>query len=152
MPSHFTSYPQPSPWGRSPLVAFIGTSVRGRGTGGTDWQARAVVDLPARALVVAAWPVRDTGLAPAPARHRRLAGGLRHHRGDGPAWPDRVELRLHGDRLEVPGVGAWPASEVTAAPVHAGPPLSFVLTVPGGSQLLATAATTEAHQLLAELG
>lgn len=93
----------------------------------------------------------DSGLAPAPTRFRRLPGGLRHHQGHGAAWPGRVELRLVGDRLEVPGVGAWPLAEVAASIVHAGPPLSFVLTVPGSSQLLAMAATSEGRRLLSAL-
>lgn len=111
-----------------------------------------MTDVPASELVVEVWSVRDTGLAPAPPRFRRLPGALRHHQGSGPPWPDRATLRLVGDRLEVPGVGAWSVGEVRAALVHRGPPLRFSLAVPGSTQLLATAATESGARLLDALG
>lgn len=91
---------------------------------------------PGTGLEVRAWVVRDTGLAPAPARHRRLPGALRHHRGEGPAWPAEVVLRLDDGHLEVTGVGRWPLAEVEVAVVQAGPPVVVSLAVPGTRQLL----------------
>ncbi|HEX4867252.1 MAG TPA: hypothetical protein VFV32_06455 [Acidimicrobiales bacterium] len=100
---------------------------------------------------VAAWRVRDTGLAPAPARHRRLPGGLRHHQGLGDAWPDHVTLLLEGDDLVVEEVGRWPRAAVTVQPLSAGPPVTFVVDVPGSSHLLAAPADEATATLLAAL-
>jgi len=102
-------------------------------------------------LTVDAWVVHDTGLAPAPPRFRRLPGALRHHRGSGPGWPNTVRLRLVGWDLVVPEVGSWPVAEVHATVVSEGPPLTFALALPEGAQLLATAATADAHRLVAAL-
>ena len=74
-----------------------------------------------RHLVVRAWAIRDTGLAPAPPRHRRLPGALRHHRGEGPTWPAEVELRVAGGHLEVEDVGRWPLDEIDATVDPGGP-------------------------------
>ncbi|MFP5256206.1 MAG: hypothetical protein ACLGI8_10195 [Acidimicrobiia bacterium] len=102
-------------------------------------------------LVVRAWLVRDTGLAPAPPRHRRLPGALRQHRGEGPSWPVEVELRLEAGHLEVPGVGRWPTGEVEAAVVQAGPPVVVSLAVPGTRQLLAAPGDAATAELLRRL-
>ena len=101
--------------------------------------------------VVRAWVVRDTGLAPAPPRHRRLPGALRHHQGEGPAWPAEVVLRIEGDHLDVAGVGRWPLHEVTAAVVQAGPPVVVSLAVPGTRQLLGAPRDRTTAALLARL-
>ncbi len=120
----------------------------------SDPSARA--DPPARPgadeVAVRAWTVQDTGLAPAPPRHRRLPGALRHHRGEGPAWPAELVLRLVHDHLEVDGVGRWPIGEVTAELVQAGPPTVLSLTVPGSRQLLAAPADAATASLLDRLG
>lgn len=88
---------------------------------------------------LACWLVQDTGLLPAPARFRRLGGAARHHRGEGDAWPPRVDLAVDGDELAVEGVGRWPLAEVDVQRVTPGPPPTFVVRVPGAAQLLATA-------------
>lgn len=106
---------------------------------------------------VVAWRVHDTGLVAVPSRFRRLGGLVRHLQGSGEVWPATVTLELAAGRLTVldPGsaeVGAWPAAEVQVTRVSAGPPVSFVLAVPGGSHLLAAAAAPEVDVLLAALG
>jgi hypothetical protein len=101
---------------------------------------------------LACWRVRDSGLLPAPPRFRRLGGLTRHHRGDGEPWPDQVELVVTEDGLEVSGVGRWPIDEVGADVVAAGPPLTFVVRVPGSAQLLAASAGPDADAVLAALG
>jgi len=107
--------------------------------------------VPGTGLQVRAWVVRDTGLAPAPPRHRRLPGALRHHRGEGPAWPAEVVLRLEADHLEVPGVGRWPLAEVEVAVVTSGPPVVVSLAVPGTRQLLGAPHDEATAALLARL-
>lgn len=97
---------------------------------------------------VRAWRVQDTGLAPAPGRFRRLPGRLRHHTAPGAAWPDAVTLRLTSRELVVEGLGSWPRSDVRSAVLHDGPPLTFVLEVPGGSHLLAAPADAATRALL----
>jgi hypothetical protein len=94
------------------------------------------------------WLVRDTGLHAAPGPFRRLPGVVRHHQGTGDRWPDRVTLELTDDVLSVDGVGTWPIAEARARLVAAGPPVTFVLQVPGSSQLLATSAGPAADALL----
>jgi hypothetical protein len=101
---------------------------------------------------LACWRVRDSGLVPAPPRFRRLGGLTRHHRGDGDPWPDQVELVVIDDELEVPGVGRWPLDEVGADVLADGPPLTFVVRVPGSAQLLAAPAGPDADTVLAALG
>lgn len=101
---------------------------------------------------LACWRVRDSGLAPAPARFRRLGGLTRHHRGEGAPWPDQVELVVTEEGLEVPGVGRWPLGEVSAEPVAPGPPVTFVVRVPGSAQLLAAPAGHAVDDLIAALG
>lgn len=108
-------------------------------------------DRAASAPRVAAWRVRDTGLAPAPGRHRRLPGRLRHHEGVGEAWPDHVTLRLEGDDLVVDDVGRWSRTAVTVQHLSAGPPVTFVVDVPGSSHLLAAPADDATAALLAAL-
>jgi hypothetical protein len=131
-------------------VAFIGTSVRGSRSGPTAWQATAVVD-----GAVEAWRVHDTGLVVAPSRFRRLPGAVRHHQGQGDPWPVTVRLVVQGDELVVTAleleVGRWPVAEVSARVVADGPPVSFVLDVPGGSHLLAAAPGAALDGLLASV-
>lgn len=129
-------------------------------------------------LRLACWRVRDTGLAPAPPRFRRLGGVTRHHGGEGEAWPANVVLVLTGGELVVRAtdtagggdagsddgsddiggdagvggtVGRWPVGEVEAQQVSAGPPVTFVIRVPGSSQLLAASAGPEVGALLEAL-
>ena len=108
---------------------------------------------------LAAWRVQDTGLVPAPGPFRRLPGsGVRHLRGDDPVWPVQVLLELDDDELRVMDghaeravVGVWPRREARARRVTAGPPVQFVLELPGQSQLLAAAAGPDTDALLAAL-
>ncbi len=100
--------------------------------------------------------MHDTGLVAAPGRFRRLPGLVRHHRGEGAAWPRDVALELVDGTLRATGpdgteLGAWPVHEVRARVMATGPPTSFVLEVPGSSQLLAAAAGAEVDALLAAL-
>ena len=105
--------------------------------------------------MVSAWRVHDTGLVAVPGRFRRLGGLVRHHRSATPAWPADVTLSVDGDELVVTGadgiVGRWPRGEITTRRVSAGPPVQFVLEVPGGSQLLAAPAGPAVDELLAAL-
>ena len=96
--------------------------------------------------------VQDTGLAPAPPRHRRLPGALRHHRGEGPSWPAEVVLRVEGDHLEIAGVGRWPLADVAAEVVQTGPPVVLSLAVPGARQLLAAPGDATTATLVERLG
>lgn len=108
-------------------------------------------------MIVRAWQVHDTGLVAAPSRFRRLPGAVRHHRGAGPAWPPDLELEVADGQLRVAAgdgaeVGRWPVGEVSARPVAAGPPVHFVVEVPGGgAHLLAAAADDATAALLAAL-
>jgi hypothetical protein len=89
---------------------------------------------------VEAWRVHDTGLVAAPGPFRRLPGVVRHHQGQGDPWPDRVSLRLTDDELLVDGVGSWPRQEVTVEVRSQGPPVTFVVRLPGAAHLLAAPA------------
>jgi hypothetical protein len=107
-------------------------------------------------LQLDAWRVHDTGLVAAPSRFRRLGGLVRHHRGEGEAWPAEVGLTVDDGELLVVGpngdpVGVWPVGEVRVTRVAAGPPVQFTLEVPGAAQLLAAAAGPDADALLAAL-
>ena len=106
---------------------------------------------------VEAWRVHDTGLVAVPSRVRRLGGLVRHLQGHGAPWPARVTLVLAGDHLtalDAAGatVGTWPGAAVHAQPVSPGPPVSFVLDVPGAAHLLSAPAGPEVDALLAALG
>jgi hypothetical protein len=105
---------------------------------------------------VEAWRVHDTGLVAVPSRYRRLGGLVRHLQGHGDAWPDTVTLAVADGVLEVTGaggepVGTWPVGAVAVAPVSDGPPVSFVLEVPGASHLLAAPSAPATRALLAVL-
>lgn len=106
---------------------------------------------------VEAWRVHDTGLVAVPTRFRRLGGLVRHLQGHGDPWPDRVVLEVVDGELTVRAtdgerVGGWPVATVTAQRVSPGPPVHFVLEVPGASHLLAAAADGGTEALLASLG
>ncbi|MFL6207165.1 MAG: hypothetical protein ACJ739_17615 [Acidimicrobiales bacterium] len=106
------------------------------------------------AMRVEAWRVHDTGLVALPTRFRRLGGLVRHLQGQGDGWPARVVLELvDGDGLRVSGpdgeLGTWRRDEVRAAKQSSGPPVHFVLEVPGGAHLLAAPAGAEIDALLA---
>ncbi|MFZ6004295.1 MAG: hypothetical protein ACOYXM_10225 [Actinomycetota bacterium] len=101
---------------------------------------------------IEAWRVHDTGLVAAPGPFRRLSGAVRHHQGRGEQWPARVTLTLVDDELVVDGVGSWPTDEVTVRIVSDGPPVSFVVQIPGASHLLAAAADDTTSALLSALG
>jgi hypothetical protein len=100
--------------------------------------------------------VHDTGLVAVPTRFRRLGGLVRHLQGQGDRWPDHVELELVEDALRVSGpageVGTWPREQVRAMRQSSGPPVHFVLEVPGAAHLLAAAAGPATEELLASLG
>jgi hypothetical protein len=133
-------------------VAFIGTSVRGSGSGATAWQATAV----SRQEPVEAWRVHDTGLVAAPGRFRRLPGAVRHHQGQGEPWPARVLLQVEDDVLVVQApdgddIGAWPLAEVEVRVMGHGPPVSFAIQLPDAAHLLAAAADERTTALLAAL-
>lgn len=104
-----------------------------------------------------AWRVQDTGLVAAPGPFRRLPGSaVRHLRGDGPTWPVEVELVVDGDEVRASGpdgagLGGWPRAEVVARRVAGGPPVQFVLEVPGQRHLLAAAAGPATEALLSAL-
>ena len=103
-----------------------------------------------------AWRVHDTGLIAAPGPFRRLPGRVRHHRGDEDLLPDRVVIELAGDELVVSAadgaqIGRWPRVDVAARTLASGPPLTFVLDLPGGSHLLAAPADDDSVALLAAL-
>jgi hypothetical protein len=104
---------------------------------------------------VEAWRVHDTGLVAVPSRFRRLGGLVRHHQGAGPAWPDAVTIEVLDDEVQVTAdsgpVGAWPVGEVRVSRLASGPPVSFVLEVPGGAHLLAAPAGPATEALLAAL-
>ncbi|MEQ1786985.1 MAG: hypothetical protein ABL966_08025 [Acidimicrobiales bacterium] len=104
---------------------------------------------------VEAWRVHDTGLVAVPSRFRRLGGLVRHLQGQGERWPDTVTLALDDGALVVGSpagpVGSWPLGEVHASRVADGPPVSFVLEVPGGAHLLAAPAGPATEALLAAL-
>ena len=104
---------------------------------------------------VEAWRVHDTGLVTVPSRFRRLGGLVRHHQGHGAPWPDEVVLELVDDELRVNSaageVGSWAREAVTASRQSSGPPVHFVLEVPGASHLLAAPADDATEALLADL-
>jgi hypothetical protein len=100
--------------------------------------------------------VHDTGLVAVPTRFRRLGGLVRHLQGQGAPWPDRVVLEVVGDDLQVSGpdglVGRWPRREVSVTRHGDGPPVPFVLELPGASHLLAAPAGAGTEAFLASLG
>ena len=105
---------------------------------------------------IEAWRVHDTGLVAAPGPYRRLPGRVRHHQGQGAEWPDTVALALSdADELVVTSgateVGRWPRAEASIRPVGAGPPVTFVIAVPGGSHLLAAPADATTAAFVAAL-
>ena len=93
---------------------------------------------------VEAWRVQDTGLVAVPTRFRRLGGLVRHHQGHGAPWPDQVTLEVADGQLRVTGldgeVGTWPREAVIATRQSSGPPVHFVLEVPGAAHLFAAPA------------
>jgi len=105
---------------------------------------------------VDAWRVHDTGLVAVPTRFRRLGGLVRHLQGSGEPWPDQVVLELTDANLRVSGaeaeLGTWPRDQVRALRQSDGPPVHFVLEVPGGAHLLAAAADAATEALLTSLG
>ena len=105
---------------------------------------------------VEAWRVHDTGLVAAPGRFRRLGGVVRHHQGQGEAWPAEVVLIVADDQLRVTtrdgaAVGTWPIAEVTVTRAGDGPPVTFVVQLPDAAHLLAAAADEATGALLAAL-
>ena len=105
---------------------------------------------------VEAWRVHDTGLVAVPTRFRRLGGLVRHLQGHGDRWPDQVVLELDDDRLSAgasdgSSLGTWPVADVTVQRVADGPPVHFVLEVPGAAHLLAAPADATTYALLAAL-
>lgn len=131
-------------------MAFIGTRLRGSGSGATAWQATAVAGTDVR---VEAWRVHDTGLVAAPGPFRRLPGVVRHHQGQGEAWPARVVLEVVDGELRATTptgpLGRWPIAEVSVRIASQGPPVSFVLQLPGAAHLLAAPADAATAALLA---
>lgn len=108
------------------------------------------------AVRVEAWRVHDTGLVAAPGRFRRLPGRVRHHQGQSEPWPDQVVLDLAADELLVTTrddaeLGRWACDAVAARLVAPGPPVTFVLDVPGASHLLAAPTGSGTDALLAAL-
>ena len=106
---------------------------------------------------VEAWRVHDSGLVAVPTRFRRLGGLVRHLQGHGEPWPDRVVLELVDEgALLVSGrdgeIARWSSDEVTVVRQSAGPPVHFVLEVPGASHLLAAPAGPATEALLTSLG
>lgn len=133
-------------------MAFIGTRVRGSGSGATAWQATAVSGAEVR---VEAWRVHDTGLVAAPGPFRRLPGAVRHHQGQGEPWPASVALEIADGELRASSgdvvLGAWPLAAISVRTVSSGPPVTFVLQLPGSPHLLAAPADASTTALLAAL-
>ena len=104
---------------------------------------------------VEAWRVHDTGLVAVPSRFRRLGGLVRHHQGVGAPWPDQVTLEVDDGQVRVTSpdgeVGRWSRAEVTATRQSSGPPVHFVLEVPGAAHLLAAPADAGTEALLVDL-
>jgi hypothetical protein len=77
---------------------------------------------------------------------------VRHHQAQGPVWPELVTVVLTDDAVVVVAgdqeVERAARREVTARAGAAGPPTSFVLTMPSGPQLLAAAPGPALRQLL----
>jgi hypothetical protein len=107
--------------------------------------------VPVDEIAVTVWPVRDSGLAVAGPGHRRLPGALRHHRGEGETWPDRVTLRLTRTELIASDIGRWPLADVSIGDVQSGPPVMFVLRTPAGAHLLGMAAGEPGASFVAAL-
>ena len=80
---------------------------------------------------------------------------MRHHQGEGEAWPDRVSLEVVDAQLHVTApsgpVGSWPLGDARAVRLTGGPPVSFVLELPGAAHLLAAASGPSVERLLAAL-
>jgi hypothetical protein len=76
---------------------------------------------------------------------------VRHHQGQGDAWPAQVVLTLTEDELVVDGVGSWPRHDVSLRVMSLGPPVSFVVQLPAASHLLAAAADGSTAAFLAAL-
>lgn len=105
---------------------------------------------------VVAWVVRDSGLVTAPDPYRRLPGLVRHHAGRGEPWPNDVVLTVRDGQFHVTDTageafGRWDVADVTARLVSIGPPVTFVVQVPGGTQLLGAASGSGTEALLAAL-
>jgi hypothetical protein len=90
-------------------------------------------------VVVSAWQAHDTGLVAVLPRFRRLRGAVRHLRGTGPTWPDRVDLEIQAAELVVRDVGSWPLSKVAVRLVSQGPPVAFVLEIEDDGSVLLNA-------------
>jgi hypothetical protein len=105
---------------------------------------------------VEAWRVHDTGLVAVPSRFRRLGGLVRHLQAQGEPWPDQVVLELGTEQLRVTGpageVGVWSRGDVSVTRQSSGPPVQFVLEVPGAAHLLAAPADAATEALFALLG
>lgn len=100
--------------------------------------------------------MHDTGIVAMAGPFRRLPGLLRQHQGRGEPWPDRVVLELTEPELVVSdasgvALGRWPRADVALRRTSAGPPVTFVVQLPGASHLLAAAAGAATESLLAAL-
>ncbi|MDP1819016.1 MAG: hypothetical protein Q8K58_03880 [Acidimicrobiales bacterium] len=105
---------------------------------------------------VSAWEVHDSGLVTAPGRFRRLTGRVRHHAPQGDRWPGGVVLEVGRGEVRITGhdgglIGAYPETDVVTRLVSCGPPVTFVLDVPGEAHLLAAASGPETTALLSVL-
>lgn len=89
---------------------------------------------------IEAWRVHDTGLVAAPGPFRRLSGAVRHHRGRGEPWPDRVTIELTDAEVIVDPVGSFARAEVVVQVMGQGPPVTFVVRVGDEAHLLAAPA------------
>ena len=105
---------------------------------------------------IEAWRVHDSGLVAVADRFRRLPGVVRHHRGEGDPWPDRVRLAVVDGTLVVTtpsgsSVGRWPRADIELRALSQGPPVTFTVRLPGATHLLAAAATEATTRFLAAL-
>jgi hypothetical protein len=104
---------------------------------------------------VEAWRVHDTGLVAAPGPFRRLPGAVRHHQGRGEPWPASVTLEVADDELHAWSgdgpLGVWSLTAISVRTVSTGPPVTFVLQLPGAAHLLAAPADASTAALLAVL-
>lgn len=102
-------------------------------------------------MQIEAWRVHDTGLVAVPGPFRRLPGAVRHLRGRGAPWPDRITLVLRDEELVVEDVGSWSRRDVSVRTVSAGPPVTFIVQLPDAAHLLAAPADATTAAFLAAL-
>ena len=102
---------------------------------------------------VRAWRPEDSGLLPLPGPFRRTEGAVHAPRGRAARWPVDVQLERTRDELVVRAgsgdeVGRWPWPDVSLDVLVDGPPVTFVVRLPGEAHLVAAAPGTELDTFL----